>query len=155
MHTDDFLFSWVYANKICTYALFFFLSKKLFVRTFVEKVNISSIQPIIPMRVTWVRVLCSLIFFLLIQRVTLQKRSEESSEHLNIYSPLSNWLVWDSLIYGYFYIRTLWVAIDQTQVKLVKTGIHWKDTWVELKKELQKPRLLSEINYGLKWVIDV
>lgn len=79
-----------------------------------------------------------------------KKRSEKffkASEYLQ--SSLQ--LVWDSSTYDYFCIKTLiQIANESTQLKLVKTVIHWKGTWVELKKDLQKPEQLSELDYGLK-----
>lgn len=65
-----------------------------------------------------------------------QKDLKNYSGHLSIYSPVCSWLVWDSLTYGYFCIRTHWVANERTQLKLVKTGILWKGPRVELKEEL-------------------
>lgn len=78
-----------------------------------------------------------------------KKDLKNSSEHLNIYCSICNWRVWDCLIYGYFLIRTLWVASDRIQVKLVRTGIHWKGTRVN-EGVASETRGLWELLCGLK-----
>ena len=66
----------------------------LFVRTFVEKINIISIQLMIPTRVLklklWFYVLCLILLSVISEIYFAKKDLKNSSEHLNIYSPLCN-----------------------------------------------------------------
>ena len=156
MHTSDFLFSLAYIHKIYIYAIYFFSSKTLFVRTSVEKINtsvFSSWSPLGFSNQSYSFMFFVWFFCLSVQRVTLQKKRSEKFFRASEYLQSSLQLVWDSSTY-YFCIKTLiQIANESTQLKLVKTGIHWKCTWVELKKDLQKPEQLSELDSGLKWVL--
>ena len=119
-----------------------------------EKMNIISIQLMIPTRVLKPKlgfyVLCLILLSVSSESYFVKKRSEKffrASEYLQ--SSLQ--LVWDSSTYDYFCIKAvIQIANDSTQLKLVKAGIHWKVTWVELKEDPQKPEQLSELDYGLK-----
>ena len=66
----------------------------LFVRTFVEKINIISIQLMIPTRVLKPKlgfyVLCLILLSVSSESYFAKKDLKNSSEHLNIYSPLCN-----------------------------------------------------------------
>lgn len=77
MHTSDFLFSLAYIHKIYIYAIYFFSSKTLFVRTSVEKINtsvFSSWSPLGFSNQSYSFMFFVWFFCLSVQRVTLQKK---------------------------------------------------------------------------------
>ena len=157
--TCDFLFSLAYIHKIYIYAIFFFflffLSKTLFVRTFVEKINIISIQLMIPTRVLKPKLGFYVLWFFCLSapRVTLQKKIWKILQSIWIFSVLF------AISLGFFNIWLFLYQDSDTDYKWLnpteasKNRASLEGTWVELKKDLQRPEQLSELDYGLKWVL--